>query len=83
VEGRTYPVAICRDVAEHDRGANIAAVEDALTTDTVMLILGVFVAELTAVRATSIAAMLEAVRAQRTLIDPVTDVDGGPEVRSL
>jgi len=83
VEGKTYPVAVCWDVAEHDSGANIAAVEDALAADTVVLILGVFVAELTAVRATSIAAMLEAVRAQRTLIDPVTDVDGGPEVRSL
>ena len=83
MEGKTYPVAISRDVAEHDGGANIAAVEDTLTADTVVLILGFVVAEWTAIRATSIAAMLKAVRTQRTLVDPVTDVDGGPEVGSL
>lgn len=34
----TNPVHLVGNVAQHDGGANIAAVEDALTTDTVVLI---------------------------------------------
>lgn len=83
MEDKTYPVARSRDVAKHDGGSNIAAVENALTADTVVLILGFFVAELTGIRTTSIAAMLETVRGQRAFVEPVTDVDGGPVVRSL
>jgi hypothetical protein len=32
------PVHLVRNVAKHDGGANVAAIEDALTTDTVVLI---------------------------------------------
>lgn len=34
----TYPVHLVGDVAQHDGGANIAAIEDALATNTVVLI---------------------------------------------
>ena len=34
----TNPVQLVRDVSKHHSGADIAAVEDALTTDTVMLV---------------------------------------------
>lgn len=39
----TYPVNLVGDVAKHDGGANIAAVEDALTADTVVLVGGMAV----------------------------------------
>jgi hypothetical protein len=34
----TYPVKLVGNVAKHDGGANIAAVEDALTADAVVLV---------------------------------------------
>jgi hypothetical protein len=34
----TYPVKLVGDVAKHDGGANIAAVQDALTADAVVLV---------------------------------------------
>jgi hypothetical protein len=38
LEEETNPVQLIGDVAEHDRSANIAAIKDALATDTVVLI---------------------------------------------
>lgn len=37
-ERGTHPVHFVGDVPQHDRGADIAAIENALATDTVMLI---------------------------------------------
>jgi hypothetical protein len=38
VEEETHPVHLVGDVAQHDGGTNIAAIEDAFTTDSVVLI---------------------------------------------
>lgn len=37
----TYPVELVGNVAKHDGGAHIAAIEDALTADTIVLIVWV------------------------------------------
>jgi hypothetical protein len=38
MEEKTYPVHLVGDVAQHDGSADIAAVKDALTADTVVLV---------------------------------------------
>jgi tetrahydrodipicolinate N-succinyltransferase len=39
VDQTTYPVELVRDVAKHHRSANIAAIQDTLTANTVVLIM--------------------------------------------
>lgn len=39
MEEETYPVECVRDVAKHDGGANVAAIENALAANTVVLIM--------------------------------------------
>lgn len=38
VKGRSYPVHLVRDVAQHNSGADITAIKDALPADTIVLI---------------------------------------------
>ena len=38
MEEETYPVERVRNVAKHHRSADVAAIEDALTADTVVLV---------------------------------------------
>jgi hypothetical protein len=42
-EAVTYPVKLVGDVAKHDSGANITTIKDALTTDAVVLVVGMAV----------------------------------------
>lgn len=49
MEENTYPVKLVRDVAKHHRSTNVAAIENALTADTVVLIVWVAVVASTAV----------------------------------
>jgi hypothetical protein len=82
--GRTNPVHLVGYVAKHDGGAHVAAIEDALAANTVVLVSGMTIEGLTGERVDSRAIADETTLIIDTRLDAVGRVDGAvasPESR--
>jgi hypothetical protein len=90
----TYPVHLVRDVAKHDGGADVAAIEDALTTNAIVLVCWMAIERRTRVRVDGSTITNEATlivdtrlgtmrRVGGTITGPVSSDVGGPLERFL